>query len=174
MDEKTNQPQQSTNPIPQAYPQQPAYPYEQPYPPRQQAYPNQQPVVTCPQCGAANISFQMFQENAGTTTVSKTKSKYKQKGHGLLWWLFIGWWWWIIDLFLWIFLFPIRAIVALTKKKKYKGKSTTVQQTINQVAYKTMCLCGNCGYTWVKSDILSNRIKNAAPSNVRNLKRTVR
>lgn len=134
----------------------------------------QQSVMVCPQCGSNSISFQMFQENAGTTKVSKTKSKYKQKGHGILWWLFIGWWWWMVDLFLWIFLFPIRAIAALTKKKKYKGKSITIEQTVNQVAYKTMCLCGNCGHTWVKSDIISNTMQNAAKSNIQSLKRVVK
>ncbi len=174
MDENNNQYQQPTpNQQPVYSYQQPSYPYQQPnrYP---QSAPYQQPAITCPQCGAPNISFQMFQENAGTTTVSRTKSKYKEKGHGCLWWLLIGWWWWIIDLLLWIFVFPIRAIVALTKKKKYKGKSTTVSQSINQVSYKTMCLCGNCGYTWVKSDVVSNSIENAVSSNIRSLKRKVK
>ena len=136
--------------------------------------PSQQPGIVCPQCGSGNITFQMFQENAGSTTVSKTKSKYKEKKHGCLWWLLIGWWWWIIDLFLWIFIFPIRALIALTRKKKYKGKSTTVSQTVNQVSYKTMCLCGNCGNTWVKSDIMSNTMQDAVKQNVKNLKKNIK
>ena len=134
----------------------------------------QETKAVCPQCGSSNVSFQMFQENAGTTTVSKTKSKYKQKGHGLIWWLLIGWWWWIVDLCLWIFAFPIRAIFALTKKKKYKGNSTTVEQTINQVAYKTICLCGNCGNTWIKSDIMSNTMQDAVKTNIRDLKKKIK
>lgn len=133
-----------------------------------------QPAALCPQCGSGNITFKVFQEKAGTTTVSRTKSKYKEQKHGCLWWLCIGWWWWIIDLFLWIFAFPFRAIIALTRKKRYKGASTTVEQKINQVSYKTLCLCGNCGNTWVKSDISSNTMQDAVKKNVKKLKRNVR
>ena len=59
---------------------------------------------TCPKCGSDNITYQTFQENKGGKTVTRTKSKYKEKRHGCLWWGFIGWWWWIIEIFLWIFL----------------------------------------------------------------------
>ena len=109
------------------------------------------PGSRCPKCGSANVNYQVFQENTGTTTVSRTRSKYKEKGHGCLWWLLVGWWWWIVDLCLWLCFFPIRAIVALTKKKKYKGTSTTVSQSTNHLSYKTMCVCANCGNTWTKT-----------------------
>ena len=135
---------------------------------------SQTPAVCCPQCGSSNVSFQMFQENAGTTTVSKTKSKYKEKGHGIIWWLLIGWWWWMIDLMLWICAFPLRLIAQLTRKKKYKGTATTVQQQVNQISYKTMCLCGNCGNTWVKNDLMSNTMQNVAKDTVKDLKRKVK
>lgn len=105
--------------------------------------------MACPKCGSANISNQTFQE-AQTNTVSFTKSKYKEKGHGCLWWLFIGWWWWIVDLFCWIVLFPIRAIIALTKKKKYKGKSVTTSTTRTDYTYRIVSTCNECGHTWTK------------------------
>lgn len=102
----------------------------------------------CPKCGSDNVTVQTFQENSGSTTITKTKSKYKEKGHGCLWWLTIGWWWWIVDIMLWIFLFIPRFCVQLFKKKKYKGKSTSVATTVNDVAYKTICVCQNCGNRW--------------------------
>ena len=109
---------------------------------------NNTPRLTCPQCGSINVSVQVFQEQAGTTTVSKTKSKYKEKGHGCLWWLLIGWWWWMVDLLLWIFLFLPRLLIQIFKKKKYVGSSQTVSQTVNQTVYKSMCNCMSCGYVW--------------------------
>ena len=126
------------------------------------------PHLICPDCGSSNVTMQVFQEDAGTTTVSRTKSKYKEKRHGLLWWLLIGWWWWIIDLIMWIVLFPIKLILAVTRKKKYKGKSTTVSQSVNQVKYKTMCVCGTCGYTWVVSETSSDS------DSIKKLKKKVR
>ena len=107
--------------------------------------------MNCPKCGSTNVSIQTFQENRGTVTTSKTKSKYKEKGHGFLWWIFIGWWWWIIDLLSWIFFIPrliLRLFAAPFKKKKYKGTSSTVSTTINNVGYKTVCTCQNCGHSW--------------------------
>ena len=99
----------------------------------------------CPKCGSLNVDFQVQQE---TKAITKTKSKYKEKGHGILWWLTIGWWWWIVDLFLWIFMFIPRVLIHIGRKRNYKGseKSTTK----NKVQYKTVCLCKNCGYNWVK------------------------
>lgn len=129
--------------------------------------------IVCPQCGGTNVTVQMFQEDAGTTTVSKTESKYKQKGHGLIWWLCVGSWWWIVDLFLWICVFPVKLIQTLTKKKKYKGKSTTVSQSVNQVKYKTICLCGNCGYSWVKNELTSNNL-DSVKKDVKKLMKTVK
>lgn len=102
----------------------------------------------CPKCGSTDVDVQLHQENIGGRTITKTKSKYKQKGHGCLWWLVIGWWWWIVDLFLWVFMFPIRLIAQLFKKKKYVGNSTSVSSTKNKVQYKTIYLCKACGYHW--------------------------
>lgn len=109
-------------------------------------------TLTCPACGGTHVESQIFQETLGAETVTQTKSKYKEKGHGCMWWLFIGWWWWIIDLLLWIFFFTprliIRLIAAPFKKKKYKGSSTSIASTNNRIAYKTMLLCKSCGHSW--------------------------
>jgi predicted RNA-binding Zn-ribbon protein involved in translation (DUF1610 family) len=107
-------------------------------------------TARCPKCGGNNIDIQLHQENIGGNTVTTTKSRYKQKGHGCLWWLFIGWWWWMVDLFLWIFIFPIRLLAQIFKKKKYVGKSTSASSTVNKINYKTVYLCKSCGYHWEK------------------------
>lgn len=104
----------------------------------------------CPKCGGTNVDIQLHQETIGGNTVTTTKSRYKQKGHGCMWWLFIGWWWWIVDIMLWIFIFPIRLLVQLFKKKKYVGKSTSASATKNEIKYKTVCLCKSCGHHWEK------------------------
>lgn len=106
--------------------------------------------MRCPKCHSEDIDMQLQQENLGGRTVTKTRSKYREKGHGLLWWLFIGWWWWIVDLFLWICLFPIRFVAQLFKRKKYVGSSTSVSSTKNKVTYRTVCLCKSCGHHWEK------------------------
>lgn len=106
--------------------------------------------LVCPTCGSTNVSTQVFQEESGSTTITKGKSKYKEKGHNILWWIFIGSWWWMIDLCLWIFAFPIKFLTKLFHKKKYKGKSKSVSHTVNHIKYKTMCTCQNCGHTWEK------------------------
>ena len=104
--------------------------------------------MICPHCGSSNVAVNTFQENRGSVTTSHTHSRYREKGHGLLWWLFIGWWWWVIDLCLWIVFFIPRLLVKLFRKKKYVGTSTTVSSTVNNVGYKTVCTCQNCGKTW--------------------------
>lgn len=108
--------------------------------------------IVCPNCGSFNVENQVFQENLGSRTTSRTSSTYKEKGHGCLWWLLIGWWWWMVDLFLWIFAFFPRLILRLFaapyKKKKYVGKSRGTSKTVNRIDYKTVHLCQNCGYTW--------------------------
>lgn len=131
-------------------------------------------ILTCPICGSGNVKLQLFQEDAGSTTVSKTKSVYKEKKHGLLWWLLIGWWWWIIDLILWICFFPVKLILSIIRKKKIKGKATTVSQSVKQMNYKTICLCNNCGHSWQRSEVNSNGSNYVSKNDIRNLKRIVK
>ena len=102
----------------------------------------------CPKCGSTDIETQVYQEMRGSKTVTKTKSKYRQKRHGLLWWCFIGWWWWMVDLCFWIYLFPIRFLIQLFKKKDYTGTSKSTEKTKNKIAYRTVYLCKNCGRHW--------------------------
>ena len=104
--------------------------------------------MTCPKCKSGNVTVQTFQEQKGSSTVTRTRPKYREKRHGLLWWLCIGWWWWMVDLFLWIFLFPVKLVQAVTRKKKYVGKSTATTSTRNKIRYQTVCTCQNCGHTW--------------------------
>ena len=110
--------------------------------------------LTCPKCRSKNVSIQVIQENLGGTTITKTKGSIKEKGHGLLWWIFIGWWWKIIDLIIWFFAFFPRLVVHIIgsvvfpKKKKYKTESTTITHTSNKIVYKKICTCQNCGASW--------------------------
>lgn len=101
--------------------------------------------IVCPKCRSNNIDFQVQQE---TKTITKTKSKYREKRHGFFWWVFIGSWWWMIDLFLWIFLFLPRVLLHIGRKRKYVGGSKTVSK--DKVKYRTICVCQNCGYNWKK------------------------
>lgn len=104
--------------------------------------------MNCPRCDSTSIDIQVFQENQGSVTTSTTKSKYKEKGHGYLWWIFIGSWWWMIDLMLWVFLFIPRLVLQLFKKKKYTGKSSTISTSQNVIVYRRICTCKNCGHSW--------------------------
>lgn len=104
--------------------------------------------TTCPKCGSSDIEYQTFQENRGGKTVTKTTSKYKEKGHGCLWWIFVGSWWWMVDIFLWIFFFLPRVLLHIGRKKNYKQTSTSVAKTKNKISYRTMGQCRSCGYKW--------------------------
>lgn len=108
--------------------------------------------MVCPKCQSENVQMDTFQEQTGSKTVTRTKSKYKEKGHGIIWWLTVGWWWWIVDLCSWfMFFFPrliVRIFAAPFKKKKYVGDSKTTSTTSNKIKYKTVCVCQNCGHKW--------------------------
>lgn len=106
-------------------------------------------ALRCPACGSIDVDVQVHQEQRKSRTVSKTRSKYRQKGHGCFWWLVIGWWWWMIDLMLWIFIFPIRFLFQLFRKKKYVGKSVTNSSTKNKISYQTVYVCKSCGHSWL-------------------------
>ena len=60
----------------------------------------------------------------------------------------------MVDLLSWIFLFIPRLILRLFaapfKKSKYRGSSITVSATMNNIEYKTVCTCRDCGYRWTK------------------------
>ena len=110
--------------------------------------------MICPYCGSESIDVKVFQENNGSESVTAGTSRYKEsrKHHGVIWWLLIGWWWWIVDVCLWIFWTGPRLIIAILsrifKKKEYTGASASTTKTNNNISYKTICLCKDCGRSW--------------------------
>lgn len=80
--------------------------------------------MVCPKCGSAHVNVQAV-----------TSSQLKNKHHGCLYWLLIGWWWVPI----WWLCFTIPAlIVKIFAPKRQKLKTT----------HSSMCVCQNCGNTW--------------------------
>ena len=79
--------------------------------------------MVCPKCGSESVSVQM---------VTDTQLK---SGHGIIWWLLIGWWWVPVK---WICFFWIALIVKIFGGKHYRLKTTHYSQ----------CVCQNCGYHW--------------------------
>ena len=103
---------------PQAYPQ-PSY---QPAP----AYTAPVSAVACQKCGGRHVNLQV---------VSTFKLR---RGHGLLWWLFIGWWWMLFVFLFWIVAFIPMLIIRLIRGPKYRIKSKT----------HTEAVCQSCGHHW--------------------------
>lgn len=104
--------------------------------------------MVCPKCRCEHVDVQVFQENRGSKTQSQTNFQFNEKGHGVLWWIFIGWWWIFIKLILWICFFPFMAVMRLGRKKKYKGSSDGQISTQNQIGYRCVFLCKDCGHSW--------------------------
>ena len=80
--------------------------------------------MTCPKCKSENVNLQVVNE-----------VKLKNKHHGLIWWLLVGWWW---KPFKWLFL-TVPALFALIFIPKR-------QKTVNK--QKKICVCQVCGHTW--------------------------
>lgn len=80
--------------------------------------------MKCKNCGSENVSVQMVSE-----------SELKNKHHGVLYWLLIGWWW---KPLLWIFLTIPMLIGTLFGHKKQKLVTK----------HSSMAVCQNCGYNW--------------------------
>lgn len=103
----------------------------------------------CPKCGSNNITFQREQ----TASIGGSLHSFGggKTGHGIFYWLFIGWWFWIFKFIMWMFKVML-AICTLglstlfTRKKKGKigGKTITASKSIN----RTVAVCQNCGHTW--------------------------
>ncbi len=64
-----------------------------------------------------------------------TDMQLKNKHHGFLWWLCIGWWWIPIK---WIFFAIPALIVKIFAPKRQKLVSK----------HRCMCICQSCGYSW--------------------------
>lgn len=82
--------------------------------------------ITCPKCGSENVNVQAVNE----VTI-------KNKHHGFIWWICIGWWWIPCK---WLFLTLPALIVKMFGHKKQKVVNKTV----------TVCICQNCGHSWKK------------------------
>ena len=80
--------------------------------------------MKCPKCGSENCNVQVV-----------TETKLKQKRHGVLYWIFVGWW---LQPMLWLFLTLPMLIITIFRPKKYKMKSKS----------RTVVVCNNCGNTW--------------------------
>ena len=78
----------------------------------------------CPKCHSENVNAQIV----NTVTL-------KDKHHGIIWWLCVGWWWVPIK---WLFFTLPALIFAIFGRKK--------QKAVNKK--ETMCVCQNCGYSW--------------------------
>lgn len=80
--------------------------------------------MNCPKCNGNNVTTQIV-----------TDVKLKNKHHGFIWWLFVGWWW---VFFKWLFLTIPALIVKIFGHKKQKIVTKQI----------TMGVCQDCGYSW--------------------------
>lgn len=80
--------------------------------------------MICPMCGSNNVIVQAVME-----------SRLKNKGHGCLHWLLIGWW---VEILLWVFLFVPKLLATIFIPKR--------QKIVQHMTKK--CVCQNCGYIW--------------------------
>ena len=80
--------------------------------------------MVCPKCKSESVTTQIVQ-----------KMQLKDKHHGIIWWLCIGWWWVPIK---WMCFTLPALLFAIFGRKKQKIVTKN----------KTMCVCQNCGNTW--------------------------
>ena len=77
--------------------------------------------MKCSKCGSENVNVQAV-------------THIKNKRHGVIWWLLIGWWWVI---FKWVFFFIPALIVKLFGRQKIKSVT------------RSEAVCQSCGNHWV-------------------------
>lgn len=80
--------------------------------------------MTCPKCGNGAVTVQVVNE-----------THLKNKHHGAIWWICVGWWWIPIK---WLCLTIPALLAKIFIPKRQKAKNIQ----------KTMCVCQNCGNTW--------------------------
>jgi len=102
---------------------------------------------TCSKCGSSNINFQ--REQSGTIGGSLHSFGGGEKsGHGIIWWLFIGWWYvffkWVWRISLAFATMGLSLIFRRRKSGRIKGKTVSASKTFN----RTVAVCQNCGNTW--------------------------
>lgn len=76
--------------------------------------------MKCSKCGSENVSVQAV-------------TMVKNKKHGCLYWLLIGWW---LEIFMWLFLTLPWIIIKIFKPNKVTSKM------------HSQAVCQNCGNTW--------------------------
>lgn len=80
--------------------------------------------LRCPHCGSTKVNTQIVSE-----------SQLKDKNHGCIWWLLIGWWWLPVK---WIFFtFPALIFKLFVPKR---------QEIVTE--HFPMNVCQSCGHTW--------------------------
>ena len=79
--------------------------------------------MVCPKCKGDNVNTQIINE-----------TYLKNKHHGLIWWLFVGWWW--VPIKWMVFTIPALICAIFFRRKKVVNKQ------------KTMCVCQTCGHSW--------------------------
>lgn len=80
--------------------------------------------MTCPKCGSNNTNVQMV-----------TDTELKDKHHGIVYWLLIGWW---LHPLLWFFLTVPMILGKLFGNKKQKVVTK----------HKSVAVCQDCGHHW--------------------------
>jgi hypothetical protein len=80
--------------------------------------------MICPKCRSGNVNIQVINEVT-----------LKNKHHGILWWIFIGWWWICVK---WL----VFTVPALIFKIFGHKKQTAVNKR------RTVCVCADCGHSW--------------------------
>jgi len=76
--------------------------------------------MKCRKCGSENVNVQAV-------------TQVKNKRHGILYWIFIGWW---LEPIMWFFLTLPWLIIKIFKPNKVTSKTTK------------MAICQNCGNSW--------------------------
>ena len=80
--------------------------------------------MVCPKCKSENVTIQVVNE-----------VKLKNKHHGIIWWLIIGWWWVPVK---WLFLTVPALLALIFIPRRKKAKNIT----------RKKCVCQNCAYMW--------------------------
>ena len=80
--------------------------------------------LCCPKCGSNHVNVQVVSE-----------SQLRNKHHGCIWWLVIGWWWLPVK---WVFFTFPALIFKLFMPKR--------QKIVTQ--HFTMNVCQSCGHSW--------------------------
>lgn len=76
--------------------------------------------MKCKKCGSEKVSVQAV-------------AMVRTKGHGLIYWLFVGWW---LEPFMWLLFFLPWLIVKIFRPKKITSKT------------RSMAVCQSCGKSW--------------------------